>query len=112
MKHPNRHCLFLDLVDDEELIRQYEEYHLDVWPEVIQSLRDAGIREMEIYRAGDRLAMVIETDEGFSFEEKNEADKANPKVQEWEQLMWKFQKSLPVAGPGAKWVMGKNVFEL
>ena len=56
--------------------------------------------------------MIIETDENFSFENKNAMDNANPKVQEWEELMWKYQQALPVAKPGEKWVLMKKIFDL
>jgi L-rhamnose mutarotase len=107
-----RYCLALDLKDDPNLITAYKRYHEDVWPEVKQSLRDAGIDEMEIYLCGNRLMMIIETNERFSFEAKERADLANPKVQEWETLMWKFQQPLPKAKPGQKWVLAEKVFTL
>jgi L-rhamnose mutarotase len=56
--------------------------------------------------------MVLEVDETFSFERKAEADGANPKVQEWENLMWKFQKALPQARPGEKWLLMERIFKL
>ena len=107
-----RYCLALDLQNDPELIRQYEEHHRSVWPEVIGSIRDAGIHSMEIYRVGNRLFMIMETDEDFSFERKNEADSVNAKVQEWEELMWKYQQPLPIAKPGEKWMVMEKIFEL
>ena len=99
-----RHCLALDLKDDPDLIARYEEHHRNVWPEILQSIRGSGIRAMEIYRTGNRLFMILETDDHFSFQEKAEADRADPRVQEWEALMGQFQESLPWAGPGEKWV--------
>jgi L-rhamnose mutarotase len=107
-----RYCLALDLKDDPNLITAYKRYHERVWPEVMQSLKDAGIEEMEIYLCGNRLFMIIETNEHFSFEAKERADLANPKVQEWETLMWKFQQPLPNAKPGQKWVLAEKVFTL
>ena len=107
-----RYCLALDLQNDPELIRQYEEHHRSVWPEVIGSIRDAGIHSMEIYRVGNRLFMIMETDEDFSFERKNDADSVNAKVQEWEELMWKYQQPLPIAKPGEKWMVMEKIFEL
>ena len=65
-----RYCLTLDLKDDPEVIRQYDLYHQDVWPEVLQSLGDSGIETMRIYRTGNRLIMQLETRDSFSFEEK------------------------------------------
>jgi L-rhamnose mutarotase len=54
----------------------------------------------------------MEVNEHFSFEAKRRADQSNPKVQEWENLMWKFQQSLRQAKPGEKWVLMEKIFEL
>lgn len=107
-----RYCLALDLVDDEQLIKEYEVYHQDVWPEIKKSILDAGVDFMEIYRVGNRLFMIMEVKDTFSFEQKGLADAANEKVQQWEQLMWKYQQALPVAKPGEKWILMKKIFSL
>ena len=86
-----RHCLTLDLKDDASLIAKYIEYHENVWPEVLDSIRDSGIMEMEIYSIENRLFMIIEVNEEFSFEKKSEMDANNPRVQDWEMLMWNYQ---------------------
>lgn len=105
-------CLALDLIDDSELIAEYEKYHQNVWTEIKQSILDSGIINMEIYLVQNRLFMIVEADENFSFEAKNEADKNNPKVQEWEELMWKFQQQLPNSKPGEKWQLMDKIFSL
>ena len=107
-----RYCLTLDLKDDPKLIAEYRRYHEKIWPEITQSIRDAGILDMEIYLLGTRMFMVMEVDESFSFERKAKADAANPKVQEWEELMWKFQKPLPGVKPGEKWMRMERIFKL
>lgn len=107
-----KHCFTLDLVDDLQLIEQYKAYHQNVWPEIKKSITDAGITNMEIYLLGNRLFMLMETDASFSFEKKAEADAINPKVQEWEQLMWKYQQALPQAKPGEKWLLMEQIFHL
>ena len=107
-----RYCLALDLKDDPKLIAEYEKHHQNVWPEIIQSIKASGIEVLDIYRTGNRMFMIIEADEDFSFEKKNELDVKNPKVQEWENLMWKFQQALPWAKPGEKWVLMEKIFEL
>lgn len=105
-------CLALDLIEDESLMAEYKSYHQAVWPEVIQSIKDAGIHLLNIYCVGNRLFMIIEADETFSFENKAAMDADNEKVQEWEQLMWKFQQALPWAKPGEKWMLMDKIFEL
>jgi L-rhamnose mutarotase len=109
-----RYCLALDLIDDPALIAEYEHWHKseNAWPEIRKSILDSGIANMEIYRTGNRLFMIMETDDAFSFEQKSAMDEANPKVQEWEQLMWKFQQPLPWAKQGEKWILMDKIFEL
>lgn len=107
-----RYCLAVDLKDDPELIADYERHHRELWPEIIQSITSAGITLLDIYRTGNRLFMIMETNDQFSFTEKAKADAANPKVQEWETLMWKFQQALPWAKPGEKWIVMEKIFGL
>lgn len=105
-----RYCLALDLKDDPKLIAEYEEYHRNVWPEILKSIKDAGIEKMEIYRAGNRLMMIIDVGDSFSFEKKLKSDATNPMVQAWEQLMWKYQQALPHAKSGEKWMLMEKIF--
>jgi len=109
-----RYCFALDLVDDPALIAEYEHWHKreNAWPEIKESILDAGITQMEIYRIGNRLFMIMETDDSYDSERKNNMDKLNPKVQEWEQLMWKFQQPLPWAKEGEKWIQMNKIFKL
>ena len=107
-----RYCLALDLNDDPKLIVEYEDYHKSIWPEIHQSITGAGITNMEIYRCFNRLFMIMEVDDSFSFEKKGAADAANAKVQEWEQLMWKYQSAIPGSKPGEKWILMDKIFEL
>jgi L-rhamnose mutarotase len=106
------HFLALDLVNDPQLIAEYEDYHREVWPEILKSIKDAGIENMEIYRTGNRLVMMMLVNDNFDGEAKAKADAENPKVQDWEQLMWKYQQALPHAKPGEKWVMMDRIFKL
>ena len=107
-----RYCLALDLKNDDSLISEYEIYHRGVWPEIRKSILDSGITALEIYRVVNRLFMIMETVDKFSFVAKNEMDNANPIVQKWEALMWKYQQALPGAKPGEKWMLMQKIFEL
>jgi L-rhamnose mutarotase len=108
-----RFCLALDLVDDEALIAEYEHYHApgSAWPEVTQHDIDAGITNIEIFRTGTRMFMILEANDDFTFEKKAAFDATNTKIAEWEKLMWKFQVPLPWAKEGEKWVLMKRIFK-
>jgi L-rhamnose mutarotase len=107
-----RYCLTLDLKDDPRLIAEYKRYHEKIWPEISRSIKDSGVEEMEIYLFGTRMFMIMEVNEFFSFEAKAKADQFNPKVQEWERLMGTFQKLLPQAKVGEKWLLMERIFRL
>ena len=109
-----KYCLALDLKDEPDLIAEYKQYHApgNVWPEITKSIKDAGIVDMEIYNTGNRLFMIMEVDESFDPEKKARMDASNPNVQQWENLMMKFQQLLPWATDGEKWVNMERIFKL
>jgi L-rhamnose mutarotase len=107
-----RYCLALDLQDDPQLIAEYKRYHQKIWPEITESILQSGIEDLEIYQIGTRLFMIMEVNDSFSFAAKDAADRSNTKVQEWEKLMWRFQKPLPQAKPGEKWLLMDRIFKL
>ncbi len=107
-----RHCLTLDLKDNEESIKAYDAWHSKVWPHVIHNIISSGIKEMQIYRVNTRLFMIIDVNSSFSFEKKASLESVNKKVQEWNALMLEFQEPLTYAKPGEKWVLMEKIFDL
>jgi len=109
-----RYCLALDLVDDPALIAQYQHWHRpeNQRPAVNESILRSGIVSMEIYRTGNRLFMVIETEDSFSFEQKAALDASNADVLEWEALMGQFQQPLPWAKKGQKWTVMDKIYAI
>jgi L-rhamnose mutarotase len=109
-----KYCLALDLKDDPELIAEYEHWHKsgNGWPEIHQSITSSGITNMQIYRTGNRLVMIMETNDDFSFERQAELIALNTKVQAWEKLMWGYQQPLPWAKEGEKWLLMDQIFQL
>jgi L-rhamnose mutarotase len=104
----------LDLQDDPALIDEYDRWHQagQVWPDILQSLRAAGIEEAEIFRTGNRLVLVLDVSAEFDPAAKAAADAADTRVQAWETLMWNYQKALPWARPGEKWILMRRIFSL
>lgn len=107
-----RFCFTLDLKEDPKLIAEYKKYHEKIWPEITESIKSSGIIDMEIYLLGARMFMIMEVNESFSFEKKAQSDTQNPKVLEWEDLMWRFQQALPQSNPGEKWLRLERIFKL
>ena len=109
-----RFVFALDLADDPQAIAEYEAWHRAdrIWPAVVESLRQSGLTALDIFRTGNRLCLIMEAPDDFSLEAKAAADAANPQVQAWERLMWTFQRALPWAAPGEKWVRMQQIFSL
>jgi len=105
----HRLCLVLDLVDDPERIAAYEKHHAPgaVWPAVVEDIRAQGIEGMEIWRSGDRMVMIATVSDDYP-----RARIPPPEHDAWEKLMWEFQKALPHARPGEKWVPMTKIFDL
>ena len=114
MSKLNRYCLALDLVDDPEKIAEYIEYHKpkNAWPQITANMRELGIRDMEIYCLGDRLFMIMETDSEFDPNRQPSTQEGRTKSEEWETLMWQFQKPVKWAKPGEKWVKMEKMYDL
>lgn len=109
-----RTVLAVDLKDDAAAIETYKEHHRRVWPEVLASLRRAGVHYMDIYLLGRRLVMVVET-EGPDFRRCFAAHlnpASHPRVAEWETLMRSLQEPPPGASPGNWWARMEPVFSL
>ena len=107
-----RHCLTLDLQDDPHKIAEYKRHHEKIWPEIRDSLFDAGVTDMEIYLVGTRMFMIMDVTPDFSFEKKAAMDAANPKVLEWEAVMGNFQAVPEGADPVRRWQHMEKVFDL
>jgi L-rhamnose mutarotase len=107
-----RYCLTLDLKENKTAIAEYKRYHKKIWPEVKQSLLDAGVLAMEIYLLGTRMFMIMDVDDAFTLPAKAAADAVNAKVQEWETTMQQFQQQLPEARGDQWWMVMDKIFSL
>lgn len=107
-----RYCLALDLIDDPVLIAEYQQLHQRIWPAVAEHLRSQQVLDMQIWRLGTRLFMVMDTGPDFSFDGMDRAARDNPEVQAWETLMWRFQTPTPWTAAGEKWQPMEQIFSL
>jgi L-rhamnose mutarotase len=114
MSKTKRLCFACDLKDDAKLIAEYKGYHKEenAWLEITESIKEAGIVDMQIYLTGNRIFMIMDVDKTFDLEKKAKMDAVNRHVQEWEHLMWKFQQALPWAKEGEKWIQMERIYKL
>jgi L-rhamnose mutarotase len=105
------YLLICDLKDEPEAIQAYVDCHHAVDPEILESIRIAGVLQMSIYRWRNRLSMILVGTDDFSFEKKAQLDAANPKVQEWEAFLGQYQTNLPGTPSNWRWALTEKIFE-
>jgi L-rhamnose mutarotase len=109
----SRHVLTVNLRDDPAAIAAYREHHVHVWPEVVDSLRQVGVRRMDIHLLGRRLVMIVEVNDGVDLRSAFAAHHATEgRVQEWERLMTTLLEPAEDAPPSEWWAVMEPVFHL
>ena len=105
-----RYCQTLTLVDNEEMIAKYVEAHAHVWPEVIAGQREVGIVDMQIFRRGRSLFMIMDTVDSFDFERDMARLATLPRQAEWEAYVSQFQGCPADASSADKWQLMERIF--
>ena len=105
-----RYCQTLTLVDDDNMIAKYVEAHAHVWPEIIQGQREVGILDMQIYRKGRSLFMIMDVKDDFDFRKDMAKLATLPRQAEWEAYVSQFQGAAPNAKSSEKWQMMQRIF--
>ena len=110
----HRYVYALDLVDAPSKIAEYEAWHRAerIWPAVVASLKSSGLANLELFRTGNRLVLIVDAPDDFSPDSRAASDARDPDVQAWEALMWGYQRALPWAKPGEKWILMETIFSL
>lgn len=109
-----RFCKTLELRNDPELIAAYKKAHAkgQAWPEITQGIREVGILDMEIYLAGTRLFMIMDTVPDFDHDKAMAELAKKPRQSEWEAYMARFQNSSAEATADEKWQLVERIFKL
>jgi L-rhamnose mutarotase len=108
-----RYVLTVNLKDDPSVIETYRKYHREVWPEVLTSLRDVGVRQMDIHLLGRRLVMIVEMNDGLDYRVAFKAHaSSSDRVIEWERLMKSLQEPDIGARADEWWALMEPVFQM
>ena len=109
-----RYVQTLSLREDAALIAEYRRLHSReaAWREILAGIRSVGILEMELYIAGNRTVMIVETPLDFDWDTAMARLATLPRQQEWESLMARFQQCRADATSDEKWQMMERMFNL
>jgi L-rhamnose mutarotase len=103
--------LTANLVADEKLQQEYLDYHktqFEKWPEVSKGFCNANFQQLLVFKNGRQLMLVISIPKGESLDKLNPlTTKDNPRVDNWNKLMAKYQEGIPGTKPGEVWVFLK-----
>lgn len=106
--------LTADLVVDEKLQKEYMTYHatqFKKWPEVSKGFCNADFQQLLLYRNGRQLMLVISIPKGASLDKLNpKTTENNPRVDEWNRIMKKYQQGIEGTKEGETWVFLKPLF--
>ena len=105
-----RYCQTLTLADDPALVAKYVEAHQNVWPEIIAGQREVGILDMQIYRHGRQLFMIMDTCDEFDFDRDMARLAGLPMQAEWEAYVAQFQSCAADASSADKWQRMERIF--
>lgn len=109
-REPLRIGMTLDI--DPSDVSAYKSHHDKSWPEITKALKSVGIQNLSLFNYGSRLFYYAE------YIGKEDLDKAleryakMPKVQEWEELMHKYQKKLEGSEGDVWWQPMQLIYHL
>jgi len=108
------YIMTLDLKDHPNLIKEYEEWHKPekIWKEIPEGIRKVGILDMEIYRSGISLFMILTVPLDFDFDRRMGELSGLPRQAEWEDFMANYQKAEPGTSSAERWQKLERVFKL
>lgn len=107
-----RYCQTLTLPNDAQAMEAYIEAHKNVWSEIKDGIRSVGILDMQIYRYGCHVFMIMDTKDEFDWEKDNARLATLPRQAEWEAYVARFQGCDPAAPSTKKWQLMEQIFQL
>ena len=92
-------------------LEEYKKYHADVWPEILGMIRESNIRNYSIFYRDGLLFSYFEYI-GDDFDADTAKMAADPKTQEWWDIMMPMQQPLDTRAEGEWWANMEQVFHV
>lgn len=94
-----------------ENAEEYLRHHRSVWPDVLEALSSANVKNYSIYRHGDLLFSYLEY-HGDDYEGDMARLAEDPATQQWWSVMMPLQRSLRTSSGDPWWTEIEEVFHL
>lgn len=100
--------LTANLVDDKTKQAEYLEYHktqFEKWPEVSQGFCNANFQQLQIFKNGRQLMLIISIPKGENLDKLNlRTTQNNPRMEAWNTLMQTYQTGIKGTKAKETWV--------
>ena len=111
-QRPEEKIFVVNLVHDSLKLKEYLDYHTQVWPEVEAGFKKAGYKKIVLYRYDYLLVMKITVPVGADLGEMGKlAEASDPRCAEWNKLMNTYQQGVQGTLPGQTWVEAKPFYQ-
>ena len=94
---------------DPQRLAEYKRYHANVWPEVLAKIHECNMRNYSIYQKDDLLFAYFEY-HGDDYDADMAKIAADPKTQEWWDIMGPMQRPFDTRQKGEWWATMEEVF--
>jgi len=105
--------LSANLVKDEKMQKEYLDYHktqFEKWPEISKGFCNAEFQRLAIFKKERQLMLIISIPKGKKLDDLNpKTTLNNPKVDEWNAIMKKYQEGIEGTKPDETWVFFKPI---
>lgn len=96
-----------------ERLAEYRRYHVRIWPEIEQAIRQAGITNYSIFHFGGQLFAYYEyVGPPAEYADRMAALARAPRMREWWDLMEPMQVPLAGRQDGEWWATMEEMFHL
>ncbi|TDD97819.1 L-rhamnose mutarotase [Flavobacterium cellulosilyticum] len=105
--------LTANLVEDPKMQQEYLDYHttqFEKWPEIAKGFCNADFQQLQVFKNGRQLMLIISIPKGENLDKLNpKTTENNPRVDDWNALMKKYQTGIEGTKPGETWMFLKKI---